>query len=284
MNGKTDEILELIRHPGSSDPYVTVTAVRDLLKDCREADPELLSGLRGIKSELRGRNVPGNTSTHVIEGDYLDAIPGIIADDCMYKLVTDLECRFDPKAQEDVDLRSVTQLYMELVDIVALDLREACRESRRYPSEKNISDAVRCLGLISSLFLAGARQLSLHSTDSPASFRMKAGKCLTRCKEHVSLVTVGTGIRSEVLVNALADLCDTFDSLTKSAELMELQGQRNANYREYHKNIHDWLVRNIMKLNAEMEDLDQTDVTQRRYLSQLVTLSQEALDRYNGDH
>ena len=84
--------------------------------------------------------------------------------------------------------------------------------------------------------------------------------------------------------NAIADLCDTFDSLTKSAELMELQGQRNASYREYHRNIHDWLIRNIIKLNAEMEDLDQTDVTQRRYLSQLVTLSQEALDRYNGDH
>ena len=105
-----------------------------------------------------------------------------------------------------------------------------------------------------------------------------------RIREHVSLVTVGTAIKAEPLVSALADLCDSFDSLIDSRRLLDLQQERNRNYRDYHRNIHDWLVRNIQKLNAEMEELDQTDVTQRRYLSQLVTLSQEALNRYNGDH
>ena len=60
MDAKTADILEMIRHPGSSDPFGTATAVRDILRDTSSPNPDLLAGLRDIKSELRGRNVPGS--------------------------------------------------------------------------------------------------------------------------------------------------------------------------------------------------------------------------------
>jgi hypothetical protein len=244
----------------------------------------LLAGLREIKADMRSRNIPGDTSEPVIEGVYLDAIPRIIMDDYMYKLVVELERRYDPSVPVDVDLHSISLLYTELIDIVATDLRIACRACREYPSEKNVSDAVRCLELIRMLDLAGAEHLSIHSRESPASYRAKMGRNLGKCKEYVETVTIGTGIRAPEIVNALADLTDAFESIVNAEWYSELQEKRNADYREYHRNIHDWLVRNIQKLNIEMEDLDPTDFTQRRYLSQLITLSQDALNRYNGDH
>ncbi len=277
------EALALIRNPVSDNPDTAADAVLSLLRDIPEP-AALLPGLREIKQELRSRNIPGNTSEPVIEGVYLDAIPGIIMDDRMYKLVTDLEKQYDPSVNEDVDLRMVSQLYTELIDIVATDLRIACGDCRDLPSEKNISFAVRCLDLIRRLDIAGARQLSLHSTESPATYRNKMGRNLGKCREYVSSVITGTGIRSPELVNALADLSDTFDAIIGSASYLLLQEERNQEYRDYHRNIHDWLVRNIQKLNIEMECLDPTDFTQRRYLAQLVTLSQDALNRYNGDH
>jgi cellulose biosynthesis protein BcsQ len=77
-------------------------------------------------------------------------------DDRMYRLIVELERRYDPSVPVDVDLHSISLLYTELIDIVATDLRIACQACREYPSEKNISDAVRCLDLIRMLDLAGA--------------------------------------------------------------------------------------------------------------------------------
>lgn len=283
MDGLTEEILALIREPVSDDPSEAVSAVMSRLGDIPDT-AALLAGLREIKADMRSRNIPGDTSEPVIEGVYLDAIPRIIMDDRMYRLVVELERRYDPSVPVDVDLHSISLLYTELIDIVATDLRIACRACREYPSEKNVSDAVRCLELIRMLDLAGAEHLSIHSRESPASYRAKMGRNLGKCREYVETVTVGTGIRAPEIVNALADLTDAFESIVNAEWYSELQEERNADYREYHRNIHDWLVRNIQKLNIEMESLDPTDFTQRRYLSQLITLSQDALNRYNGDH
>jgi len=283
MDGHTEEILALIREPSSDDPEEAVSAVMSRLGDIPDT-AGFLAGLREIKADMRARNIPGDTSEPVIEGVYLDVIPRIIMDDRMYKLVVDLEKRFDPSVPVDVDLHSISLLYTELIDIVATDLRIACKECRDFPSEKNIADAVRCLDLIKKLDLAGAVHLSIHSRESPATYRAKMGRNLGKCREYVETVTVGTGIRSPELINALADLSDAFESIVSAEWYSELQEERNADYREYHRNIHDWLIRNIQKLNIEMESLDPTDFTQRRYLSQLITLSQDALNRYNGDH
>lgn len=284
MTGNIAAAVELIRNPVLSEPEDAAAAVMKTLGDYRGKENELLLLLRECKSEMRARNVPGNTAEHIYECDYLETIPSIVMDDRMYKLVTDLEREIDHGLVDDVDLRTVSQLYLELVDIVVIDLREACKECRRYPFEKNLSAAIHCLDILAILFRACAKQLSLHSTDSPASMRAKGAKAVARCKEHVSSVTHGTGIVAPELDNALDILLDTFWSICQSDELAELQERRNARYREDNKRLHGWMVQKVMDMNGEMEALDLTDLTQRRYLQHLISITQDWINAYNGDH
>ena len=277
--GDASDIIRLITSENSDTASVS-EAVNAFEGDRNE----LLSRLISFKADMRARGVPGNTADHVIEGDYMEAIPDIVRDDRAYRLASEAEMITSPGIHDDVDLRSVTQLYLELVDIVVVDLKEACARCRVYPEKEHLDRIRLCLSHIELLLKAGGKQLSLRSTESPATLRSKGAKAVARCKECITSVTHGTGLDLPELDAEVDGLCDVFWSICDSRELAELQERRNESWRADHQWIHDWLTKKVMEMNGQVEDLDLTDMTQRRYLGQLISLSQDVLNDYGADH
>lgn len=198
-------VLSLVRSP-SADPYASADALRRAAADYSGDREMLRAELSGIEAEMRRRGVPGATSESVIEGTVREDMPRIIADDLMYRAVTDIGRELDPSRGDDVDLRSVAELYMEVIDILVVEYREACGKCRNHPSEENLSDAVGIMDLIGQVLKAASCHLTLHSTESPASYRRKAMKALMRCKEHTDSVVHGTAIDAPGLERMLADV------------------------------------------------------------------------------
>lgn len=267
----TDGIVTLIRNP-CPDPYNASDAVRHGFEAYSGDADTLLSELSGIIQEMRARGTPGSTSNPVINGTIRSDMPRIIAEDLMYRTVTDICAILDPGRPDDVDLRSVAELYMEVIDILAVEFRDICLECRKYPSARNVSDAVDTIGLIGNTVRAASLHLTVHSTESPASYRRKVTKTLVRCGEHADLVLHGTGISAPDIEKALAEVSGMFAEICAGERLAEIQQERNRIYRADRERLRKYLSDSIMRMNGEMESLDLTDLTQRRYLAELITL------------
>lgn len=279
----TDRVLSLA-HADPSDPYAQADALRRAAADYQGDSGVLRAGLSGIEAEMRRRGVPGATSESVIEGTIREDMPRIIADDLMYRSITDIGRELDPSRGDDVDLRSVAELYMEVIDILVVEYREACRECRSFPSEENLSDAMGIMDLIGQVLKAASYHLTLHSTESPASYRRKAMKALMRCKEHTDSVVHGTAIDAPELDKRFADVSEMFAQVSQEPRLAEVQEERNELYRADREWLRAYLSKRIMEMNGEMEALDLTDFTQRRYLAHLISLSQDVLNDLDSNH
>jgi hypothetical protein len=235
-----------------------------------------------LLSKLRGACAAFSYEDMVVENLYLRDARKMIALD-FYAAETERRLKeMGRDVPEDVNFRSVSRLYLELADIVFTDLRDAGAKCFNDPTDDNRKVATGLLALITDLLSYGALHLSLTSETFPSQYRDWSSKTGAKCEGVAKYILYDGGYAP--FEEQLSRLKETVSKIESDPALDALQEERNARYVAENAKMIDWGRRNVEKLNLQLELCDPYDLTQRRYLRELITATTDWLDGFSKDH
>ncbi|WP_157844292.1 hypothetical protein, partial [Candidatus Methanomethylophilus sp. 1R26] len=138
------------------------------------------------------------------------------------------------------------------------------------------------LKLICDLVQYSAVHLSMDSDMCPSQYRDWASRLLSRCEVASRYIEYdGKNAAYAAQMERLSELVSEAES---DARLTGLQKARNERYLAENRKIIAWGRSNVEKLNLQLELCDPYDMTQRRYLMELINTTNGWLDGFEKDH
>lgn len=271
--------LSLLDARGASDPERALDEASPLIAESVTSGNRefVVEAMMGFADTLRRTNPFNDYEDIVVDGEYLGRTREMVAGNYFYLKVREMRDALVPGSPlpEDVDLRSVARIYLELADITFTDYDAACKDCLNDPTEENAGRAREALDNIDLLIRYGVFHLSETSSMFPTSYRQWVNKLAFRCARNGDYVTYG---REDPAFSAsLARLRKDADGILSDPALTALQERRNARHAEDVKWWVDWGRENLQKLNYQLETCDPFDLTQRHYLTNLINVTSDWL-------
>lgn len=290
--GSDDARTSFVKVLATLDPSVTedfesrcrlVSSAADgFVKNNPEMKAWIISLLDRFVGFLKEKNAFYEYEYMVVENIYLDQSRSMISGNYIYARMRELRHSIaETPLQEDVDMRSVSRIYLELCDIVYCDYNEACKKEFNSPSEENLHQIHRCLALIRDLVIHGVDALSLRSSMSPSAYRQWINKLEYKCRSASEFVSYSG--KDGILESLLKEFSDAVSSILSDPELDALQELRNRTYLEENAKMIEWGNNALIQLNIQLEACDPYDLTQRHYLTQLINTTTDWLNGFHKD-
>ena len=235
-----------------------------------------------LLGELRNACASFSYEQMVVDNEYLEKAGKMIALDCYEALTERKLAEMGREVPEDVNFRSVSRTYMELADIVFTDLRDTSAHCFNFPSDALREKAAGILKLICDLVQYSAVHLSMDSDMCPSQYRGWASKLLSRCE--VASKYIEYDGKCEAYTKQMERLSELVSRAERDGRLTDLQSARNRRYLAENQKIIAWGRSNVEKLNLQLELCDPYDMTQRRYLLELINTTNGWLDGFERDH
>ena len=235
-----------------------------------------------LRENLRSPEYRLDYDDMVIEGTWRRDLDLMIYRDHMLFKLLEIREMFINEHLCDAYLNSAPEEYLNFLDLLRCDIESVCKDCNYSPSSDEVSKLSGIFRRMIKLIEYGSRLLTVDTLISISHFRKITFRAREKLIPFITKCTLG---------NPLPELTAVFDEFSNAVEILMgneeldlVQSERNRRYMERKKWVYEYVLKCVQKLNGELEVCDPLDITQRKYLKDLVNTSHDYLREIESDH
>ncbi|MCQ2070559.1 MAG: hypothetical protein MJZ68_05475 [archaeon] len=264
------------------DPASKFAVLENALNESDISPPTVVKMIDGLLGTLHSSEHRLDYDDMVIEGTWRRDLDLMIYRDHISFRLIELREMYINEHITDPYLNSAPEEYLNFLDLLRCDIESVCRGSNYDPSPEKVSSIRNMLSRMVKLVVYGSRLLSIDTIISVSHFRKITYRAREKLEPFITKCTLGNPLPD--LVGSFNSFSEAVGSLMADTGLDTIQTERNQRYMERKKWVYEYVLGCVQKLNGELEVCDPLDITQRKYLKDLVNTSHDYLRELEKDH